>query len=88
MIPIPNINYVSILVIIGCMTFFAVGARMEGRSPFVWGALSFGVWLAYTFWFETGIGGGLVSQALLFVALGCYGVIKDRRSGKPSDLGR
>jgi hypothetical protein len=85
---VPSISYFYILVVITCVSFFTLGARMDGRSPIVWGALSFGAWLCTTQWLMPSLMGGILSQVILFVCLGVWGVIRDRRSKKPSDLGR
>jgi hypothetical protein len=77
--PVPEVSYFYILVVVVCMILFAGGARMEGKSPLVWGGLSFGSWLLFTHWCMSGVAGGLISQAILFVWLGCYGILRDRR---------
>jgi hypothetical protein len=85
---VPNISYLDIVAIIAFVGFFATGARMDGRPPLVWGGLSLGAWICATQWLMPSMMGGIISQVVLFVGLGCYGVIRDRRSRKPSDLGR
>lgn len=80
MIQVPEISYSHLLALFACIAFFVTGARMDGRSPVVWGGLSLGVWLVFTQLCWSGIGGGIVSQFLLFAALGCYGIFKERRT--------
>ncbi len=75
---VPSIDYVSIVLLLACMGFFTKGARMEGRSPLLWGAMSLGMWIGFTQFCMGGAIGGLLSQALLFVGLTGFGMLGER----------
>ena len=61
-----SIDYSQIIALFLCMSFFVHGARMDARSPFVWGGLSLGSWLVVTQFVYGGLVGGVISQLLLF----------------------
>ena len=79
---VPSISYVSIFVLIACMTFFAKAAELEGRSKLLWGGLSLVMWLGFTHFFVRGIGGGLVSQIVLFVGWAALGLLGEWKASK------
>jgi hypothetical protein len=92
-VPIPSIDTVGILAGAICVSFFARGAHMDGKSPVLWGGMSLALWLAVT-WF---LGGGLAlvlgAQVLLFAgitvvharrdALAAGRTSRSTRSGEP-----
>ena len=78
-IPIPQIDYRVILVLALWMGFFIRGARMDMRSPLLWGALSLGSWLVFTWLMMGGLLGGCVSQLLLIAALTGWEEFRERR---------
>ncbi len=80
-----QIDYVQIVVLLLCMSFFVKGARMDVRSPVLWGALSLGMWLVFTQVFGCGVFGGLVSQLLLMAGLAGWEEIRERRRHSKTD---
>lgn len=77
MIPF-SIDYSQVIALLACMSFFVHGARLDGRSPFVWGGLSLGAWLVVTHFVLGGLVGGVVSQLLLFGALTAFEFRRER----------
>jgi hypothetical protein len=77
---VPSIDYTELFVLIACIAFFAGGARMEQRSPLVWGGLSLGVWIVFTQVLFDGLAWGLASQGLLFAGLTGVAVLRERTS--------
>lgn len=75
-----SIDYFEIFVLALCLGFFIRGARMDMRSPVVWGGLSLGSWLLVTRFVMGGISGGLLSQALLLAGLTGWEELKERRT--------
>jgi hypothetical protein len=69
---VPQIDYVSVLVLGCCMAFFVKGARLEGRSALLWGGMSLGAWLLATSVASGGLLAGVASQVLLFLALTAF----------------
>lgn len=74
-----SIDYFEIFLIALCVGFFIRGARMDMRSPVLWGALSLGLWLFFTRFVMGGLSGGLLSQALLLAGLTVWEEVKERR---------
>jgi hypothetical protein len=66
---IPSIDYGWILGCVLCAAFFVKGARLEERSPLVWGGASVAAWLFATWVLGGGMVSGVVSQILLFAGL-------------------
>lgn len=61
--------YLTLFAVLACVSFYAKGADLEGRSRAVWVGLSLVSWIAFTHWFVGGIIGGILSQVLLFLAM-------------------
>lgn len=72
-------DYVQILCLLLCMSWFVKGARMDMRSPVLWGGLSLGLWLISTQVLGYGIVGGLMSQLLLIGGLAGWEEYRERR---------
>jgi hypothetical protein len=74
-----HIDYLELFVLLLCMGFFVKGARMDMRSPVLWGALSLGMWLLFTQLLGFGLSGGLLSQLLLIAGLTAWEELRERR---------
>ena len=74
---VPTIDYTDLFVLFACVAFFAGGARMEQRSPLVWGGLSLGAWIVFTQVLFGGLAWGLASQGLLFAGLTGMAVLRE-----------
>ena len=72
----------SLVVLLFCVRFFMLGARMEHRSPWVWGGASLGSWILVTQYFVGGLYGGLLSQALVFAGLTGWAFLRERGAPK------
>jgi hypothetical protein len=77
------IDYVQIFLVLLCMGWFVKGARMDLRSPVLWGALSLGMWLLFTQALGCSILGGLLSQLLLIAGLAGWEELRERRRQRP-----
>jgi hypothetical protein len=66
--PVLSIDYATVVACLLCVTFFVRGARLDERSPFLWGALSLGAWVC-AWLLSGGLPAGLGSQIALFVGL-------------------
>lgn len=80
--PVPRIEYGSLLLLIACVSSFARAARMDGRSPLVWGGLSLGSWIVFTQHLVEGLEGACLSQLALFAGLTAAAIARDRRSAR------
>lgn len=76
--PIPAIHYVDLLVCVICASFFVKGARLDDRSPLVWGGLSLAAWLCATWLLGGGRMLGILSQVLLFVGITLHDARRDQ----------
>jgi len=77
-----SIDYLQLVALLVCMGWFVKGARMDVRSPVLWGALSLGLWLLFTQVLGYGILGGLISQLLLVAGLAGWEEYRERRRAK------
>jgi len=71
-------GYLDVLAIAFCMGFFVNGARMDMRSPLLWGSLSLATWLVFTQLCMGGLGGGFLSQGLLYAGLTGWEMRRER----------
>lgn len=62
-------GYCSILLMVASARFFMKAAEMQGRSTTLYCMLSLGMWFTFTGFLVSGLLGGIVSQALLFLSL-------------------
>jgi hypothetical protein len=69
---IPSIDYGWILGCVLCAAFFVKGARLEERSPLVWGGASVAGWLLATWVLGGGMVSGVASQVVLFAGLAWF----------------
>jgi hypothetical protein len=76
------IDYTQIVVLLLCMSFFVKGARIDEKSPLLWGALSLGAWIVCTQLWVGGIAGGLLSQLGLLAGLAGWELLRERRETK------
>ena len=76
----PQIDYLQVVVLLLCMSWFVKGARMDMRSPLVWGSLSLGMWLVFTQLLGFSIFGGIFSQLLLIAGLAGWEELRERRA--------
>jgi hypothetical protein len=83
-----QIDYVQILVLALWMGFFVKGARMDLRSPLLWGSLSLGLWLLFTQVFGGGLLAGCFSQLLLIAGLTAREIHLERRKARRDDPSR
>jgi hypothetical protein len=77
--PVPRIDYGALLLVIASVSLFAKAARMDGRSPVVWGGMSLGLWIVFTQFLVAGLAGGFLSQLALFAGLTAAAIARDRR---------
>jgi len=83
-VPSIQIDYLQILVLLLCMGWFVKGARMDLRSPVLWGALSLGLWLLFAQILGYGLSGGVLSQLLLIGGLAGWEEYRERRRQRRS----
>ena len=73
-----SINYVGLLACAICASFFVKGARLDDKSPLVWGGLSIAAWLIATWLIGGGLILGILSQVLLFVGITLHDARRDQ----------
>jgi hypothetical protein len=78
----PHVDYSQLLVLVLSMGFFVKGARMDLRSPLLWGALSFGSWCIFTQLLVPGVVGALLSQLAVLAGLTVQETLRERRETK------
>lgn len=61
--------YTTLAAALFCASFFVRGARLEQRSPFLWGLMSVGCWIIGQALLGGWLLGGLLGQAALFAGL-------------------
>ena len=76
------IPYKAIALLIVGVLFFARGAKMDGKSPLLWGALSLLAWIVTFFVLGGGLGMVALGQLALYVGLFAWGIYSERRRGK------
>lgn len=64
-----SIELLDVLAAVACASFFANGARGEGRSPVLWGGASLAAWFFFAGYVGGGMLGGLASQCVLFAGI-------------------
>jgi hypothetical protein len=77
-----QIDYLQILVLALWMGFFVKGARMEMRSPVLWGALSLALWILSTQVLGGGLLAGCLSQLLLIAGLTGLEELRERQKAR------
>ena len=82
--PVISINYFELFALLVCVGWFVKGARMDMRSPLLWGGLSLGVWLLFAHVLGYGLNGGILSQILLFAGLAGWEEYRERRKRRSS----
>ena len=82
--PVIQIDYLQIFALFLWMGWFVKGARMDLRSPVLWGALSLGMWLLFSQVLGYGLTGGLLSQLLLIGGLAGWEEYRERRRQRPN----
>ena len=76
------IPYKAIALLIVGVLFFARGAKMDGKSPLLWGSLSLLAWIVTYFVLGGGIGIWALGQLALFAGLFAWNLRAERKREK------